>query len=91
MKRLASFALLALAACASGPSDDETRQRAEQVFRESFTRGNPAIRATVEQQDDVQALCTRYRNVPPREIAAKIETAHERRRGESLHLEALNA
>jgi len=79
MKRLASLTLLALAACASGPSDDEMRddemrQRAEQVFRESFTRGNPVIRARVEQQDDVQALCTRYRNDPPKDVAAKIES-----------------
>lgn len=66
------------AGCASGNSvgqmsDDEARQRAERVFRESFTRGNRQMAAKVERQDEVQALCTRYRNEPPKEVAEKIE------------------
>ena len=74
MKRAAILAVAALAACASRPaSDDEARERAERVFRESFTHGNRFIAARVEQQDEVQALCTRYRNDPPKDVAAKIE------------------
>ena len=74
--RALRFALagLALSGCAAGVSDDATRQRAEQVFRESFTQGNRVIAARVEQQDDVQALCTRYRNDPPKDLAARIES-----------------
>jgi len=75
MKRLTFIALAAFAGCASGPSDDEARQRAERVFRESFTHGNRQMAARVEQQDDVQALCTRYRNEPPRDLADRIEAA----------------
>jgi len=67
-------AVLGLSACAAGVPDDDARQRAEQVFRESFTNGNRVIAARVEQQDDVQALCTRYRNDPPKDVAGKIES-----------------
>ncbi|HET7764891.1 MAG TPA: sulfur oxidation c-type cytochrome SoxX [Burkholderiales bacterium] len=74
-KRLSSLAFLAVAACASGPSDDGARQRAEQAFRESFTHGNRQMAAKVDQQDEVQAQCTRYRNEPPKEVADRIESA----------------
>jgi L-cysteine S-thiosulfotransferase len=79
MRRLSTIALLALAACAAGVGndemrDDEARQRAEQVFRESFTHGNRQMAAKVEQQDEVQALCTRYRNEPPKDVADRIES-----------------
>ena len=67
------LAVLALAGCAGGLSEDEARARAERVFRESFTHGNRQMAAKVEAQDEVQALCTRYRNEPPKEIAEKIE------------------
>ena len=73
MKRFSCLAMFALTACVSGPSDDESRARAEQVFRESFTHGNRAIAARVEKQDEAQALCTRYRNEPPKEAADRIE------------------
>lgn len=74
MRALGIAAVLALSGCASAVNDDDARQRAEQVFRESFTRGNRVIAARVEQQDDMQALCTRYRNDPPKDVAAKIES-----------------
>jgi sulfur-oxidizing protein SoxX len=75
VKRLPLVVLAALAGCASGPSDDEARARAEQVFRESFTHGNRQMAARVEQQDEVQSLCTRYRNEPPQDVADRIESA----------------
>jgi sulfur-oxidizing protein SoxX len=62
-----------LAGCAGGLSDDEARARAERVFRESFSHGNRQMAAKVEQQDEVQALCTRYRNEPPKDVADGIE------------------
>jgi sulfur-oxidizing protein SoxX len=67
------IAVLVLAGCAGGLSDDEARQRAERVFRESFSHGNRQLAAKVEQQDEVQALCTRYRNEPPKNAAEEIE------------------
>jgi L-cysteine S-thiosulfotransferase len=66
------FATLA-GGCASGISDDEARQRAEQVFRESFTHGNRQMAAKVEKQDEVQARCSLYRNQLPRDVAENIE------------------
>jgi L-cysteine S-thiosulfotransferase len=73
MTRLPLIVLALLAACASGPSDEEARQRSEQVFRESFTRGNREMAAKVEKQDEVQVLCTRYRNEAPKDMADRIE------------------
>lgn len=61
-----------VAGCANGPTENEWRQRAEQIFRGSFTHGNPEIAARVGRQDEVQLLCTRYRNEPPKEVAEKI-------------------
>jgi sulfur-oxidizing protein SoxX len=73
MRPFCVLAAVALAGCASGMSDDEARQRAEGVFREAFTHGNRQMAAKVEAQDEVQALCTRYRNEPPKEVAENIE------------------
>jgi L-cysteine S-thiosulfotransferase len=73
VKKFSSIAVLVLAACASAVPDDEARARAERVFRESFTHGNRQMAARVETQDEVQALCSRYRNEPPKDIAERIE------------------
>lgn len=62
-----------IAACATRLSDSETRERAEHAFREAFARGNPAILARVQQQDEVQALCSLYHNEPTGDVAGKIE------------------
>ena len=70
---LLTAAVAALAGCAGGLSDDEARARAERVFRESFSHGNRQMAAKVEEQDEVQALCTRYRNEPPKAVADGIE------------------
>lgn len=66
-------AVAVLFGCAGGMSDDEAHARAERVFRESFTHGNRQMAAKVDQQDEAQALCTRYRNEPPRDVAQRIE------------------
>jgi sulfur-oxidizing protein SoxX len=68
-------ALAGAAVCAAGLSEDEARQRAERTFASAFTHGNPRIAARVKQQDEVQALCSRYRNQPPRDVAERIQTS----------------
>ena len=73
MRAFSVAAVLAIAGCAGAVSDDEARQQAERVFRESFTHGNRQMAAKVEHQDEVQALCTRYRNELPKDAAEKIE------------------
>jgi len=75
MRPARALAVLILAGCASAPTDDAARQRAERVFRQSFTQGNRQMVARVEAQDEVQLLCSRYRNEPPKELAERIETA----------------
>jgi len=66
-------AAMLLAGCAARLSDDEAQRRAEEVFRGSFTKGNQKMAAAVFQQDEVQTLCTKYRDAPPKEIADRIE------------------
>jgi L-cysteine S-thiosulfotransferase len=76
---LAACAALA-AGCAAPPPESapprdaqQASKDAERVFAASFTHGNPEILARVLRQDEIQALCSRYRNAPPREIAERIE------------------
>lgn len=62
-----------VAGCATRIPDDEAQRRAEQTFRGAFTHGDPQIAESVFRQDEVQALCTRYRNAPPKDVAQTIE------------------
>jgi sulfur-oxidizing protein SoxX len=75
MKTILALAavIVLVAGCISQLSEGDAQQRAGQAFREAFTHGNRQMAARVEQQDEVQALCSVYRNNPPREIAEKIE------------------
>jgi len=70
-------ATAAMPGCATQPPGDDAgaRARAEEVFRQSFTRGNRQMAARVEQQDEVQKLCSAWRNQPPKDVAEKIEQA----------------
>jgi sulfur-oxidizing protein SoxX len=75
MRAILTFTLAVpfVAACVTPLSDSEALRRAEQTFRESFTHGNRQMAARVEQQDEVQLLCSKYRNEPPKDIAERIE------------------
>ncbi len=44
----------------------------EQIMRRSFTGANPEQWKSRLEQDEVQALCSRFRNSPPPEIAERI-------------------
>jgi L-cysteine S-thiosulfotransferase len=77
MKALFIAAAAALAGCAGTVSDEQTVQRAEQVFHGAFTRGNQQMAARVATQDEVQALCTKYRDNPPKEVADQLEKAQQ--------------
>jgi len=70
---IATVAATGLAGCASTVTDENTAQRAEQLFLGAFTRGNQQIAARVATRDEVQALCTKYRDNPPKEIAERLE------------------
>ena len=59
----------------SADGDDPAQQRTEQVLRESFPaseRSNAGL-----PQDQTQAICSRYRDAPPAEVAGEI-AAHAR-------------
>jgi L-cysteine S-thiosulfotransferase len=70
-------AALGVAGCASPPPENAARERAEQAFRGAFTHGNPDLAARVMQQDEVQRLCTTYRNRPPADVAQRIEGSQQ--------------
>ena len=59
-------------------ADEATRQRAEEVVRQSFSSATPQEWAERMQQDEAQALCSLYRNSPPPEVAEKIVSAQHR-------------
>jgi sulfur-oxidizing protein SoxX len=52
--------------------DEASQQRAEIVVRQSFSQASPEEWATRLQQDEVQVLCSRYRDNPPPQIAERI-------------------
>jgi sulfur-oxidizing protein SoxX len=68
---LAGTALPALA-------DEASQQRAESVVRKSFASATPQEWAERMQQDDVQRLCSRYRNNPPPDVAEKIVDSQQK-------------
>jgi len=53
-------------------SSDAVIQRAEQVVRESFTGATPEEWKARLEPDQVQALCSRFRNAPPPEVSARL-------------------
>lgn len=73
LKLVAGIAVLA--GCATLLSEGEAQRRAEQVFKEGFSKGNPQMAARVVQQDEVQMLCSKYPRDLPKEIASRIENS----------------
>jgi L-cysteine S-thiosulfotransferase len=67
---------LSLAACALPVSDAERRARAEKMFREGFSRGDPVLVKRVESQDEVQAACSTMGEIP-KDVAARIEKSQQ--------------
>ena len=68
----APAALIALLLPLAVHADDAAQPRAEQIVRDSFAAATPDEWAARMQQDDVQLLCSRYRNQPPPAVAEQI-------------------
>ena len=66
------IAALAALSAAHAVADEATRQRAEEVVRQSFPGATAEEWAQRMQQDESQALCSLYRNRPPPEAADKL-------------------
>ncbi|PWT75977.1 MAG: sulfur oxidation c-type cytochrome SoxX [Proteobacteria bacterium] len=68
------FALLLFSASAvnAQSSDEEIWRQTERALRESFASATPEEWAARLDQDEMQALCTQWRNAPPADVAAKI-------------------
>ncbi len=62
-----------LAGCATQLSESERQARAEKMLKEGFSKGNQEMAARVVQQDETQALCSKYAKEVPKEIATRIE------------------
>ena len=69
--------MAALAGCATLLSESGIQLRAEQVFKEGFSKGNPQMAARVVEQDEVQMLCSKYPRDLPEEIASRIENSQK--------------
>jgi sulfur-oxidizing protein SoxX len=74
MKRAPAVVTCAVLSALSpaGYPDEAGRSQAEAVVRRSFSTANAEEWATRLQQDEVNALCSRYHNQPPPEVAARI-------------------
>jgi sulfur-oxidizing protein SoxX len=66
-----------LAGCATQLSESERQMRAERMFKEGFSKGNQEMAARVVQQDETQALCSKYPRGVPEAIASKIEKSQQ--------------
>lgn len=64
-----------LVGCATQLSESERKVRAEAMFKEGFSKGNQQMAARVVQQDETQALCSKYPQGVPKDVAAAIEKA----------------
>lgn len=67
---------IGVAGCATRPSDSEAERAAAQMLKNSFkSRGQ----ATIDRlnQDEVQALCSKYKGEPPEDIRQKIEKSQQ--------------
>lgn len=62
-----------LAGCATQLSESERQVRADKMFKDGFSKGNQEMAARVAQQDETQALCSKYPKELPKEVAARIE------------------
>jgi sulfur-oxidizing protein SoxX len=77
--KLAIVALIALGFGAPLALADEASQRAaEDVARKSFSAATPDEWAARMRQDEAQAVCSRYRNAPPPEVAEKLLASQQR-------------
>jgi sulfur-oxidizing protein SoxX len=66
-----------LAGCATQLSESEKHARAEKMFKEGFSGGDQAMAARVVQQDEMQALCSKYSRDLPKDVAARIEASQQ--------------
>lgn len=59
-------------------ADESTQRAAEDVVRKSFSSATPEEWVERMQQDEAQAWCSRYRNLPPPAVAEQILFAQQR-------------
>jgi sulfur-oxidizing protein SoxX len=75
MKRLLGLALAALAACAGTTPQPDYGARADAAVAAAFEGGDANLVARATQRDDVQRLCSKYRDAPPAEEARALMAA----------------
>jgi sulfur-oxidizing protein SoxX len=73
--RLVALGIVLTAGCASPAGEPDYGARAEAAVRSAFAGGDPKIVARVEQQDELQRLCSEHRDAPPAAAAQSIMAA----------------
>jgi sulfur-oxidizing protein SoxX len=77
MKARLALCLVLVCVAPLALGDEASQQRAEEVVRESFSGATREEWAARMQQDQVQMLCSRYRNSPPPEVAQQIARSQQ--------------
>ena len=72
LRILICLAAAALGGAAVASADDTVMQRSELLLRQSFSSATSEQWSKHLQQDSTQALCSKYRNQPPPEVAGQI-------------------
>jgi L-cysteine S-thiosulfotransferase len=65
MKLLGACLVAALAACAGAVKEPDYTARADEAVKRAFEGGDANLVARVTEQDEMQRLCSKYRDVPP--------------------------
>jgi len=75
MKLLGALLVAALVACAGAVKEPDYTARADEAVKQAFEGGDPKLVARVTQQDEIQSLCSKYRDVPPAAEAQPVMAA----------------
>lgn len=72
MRRAANVAVHSLVIALCGASSAHAQTEVEAIVERSFARATPDEKTARLAQDETQALCSRHRNQPPADVAARI-------------------
>ncbi|CAG0948176.1 sulfur-oxidizing protein SoxX [Burkholderiales bacterium] len=77
MLAVAGLTIMAGCAATTQLTENERQTRAEAMLKAGFSKGNKAMAERVVQQDETQALCSKYPESVPEAIASRIQESQQ--------------